>query len=555
MSDPNDNHSETLARALDAIESRMFWSAYPEHPKAYGEDAPSVGEEAFQSILGSPFDTGQANDGFVEVAESSPYGIELGITYPKTSIDRVIDDASAAMSAWGKATPSERAEACLEILHRLSRESFTMANAVMFTTGQSFLMAFQAAAPHALDRALEAVAYAYREQSRLPEPLTWEKPQGSRPPLVIEKQWLVRPRGVAVTIGVSTFPTWNGYPGVFASLAAGNPVIVKPHQGTVLPFALLVRTAREVLAELGHDPNVIQMIVDAPGQLIAKNLVMRPEVGIVDYTGGSVFGTWLETNVHHAEVYTEKAGVNSVIVDSVADPKGMVRNLSVSMTMYSGQMCTTPQNLFVPADGVPGPDGDLSYDDVVGSFVAAIDGLLGDDARAVSILGAIKGDDALSRIDRAADAGKVLSPSRVVFSEEYPEAIIRTPVIVEVDGADKDAYMAEMFGPVIYVVRTQSRADSIALAREAAIKGGAITWLAYASDPEAVEAVIEAAVDAGVSVAFNLTGGLFVNQSAAFSDFHVTGANAAGNASLTDPAFVAKRFRVVGIRTEPAAAL
>jgi hypothetical protein len=68
-----------------------------------------------------------------------------------------------------------------------------------------------------------------------------------------------------------------------------------------------------------------------------------------------------------------------------------------------------------------------------------------------------------------------------------------------------------------------------------------------------MESVIDAAVDAGVSVAFNLTGGLFVNQSAAFSDFHVTGANGAGNASLTDPAFVANRFRVIGVRIEPGA--
>ncbi len=39
-----------------------------------------------------------------------------------------------------------------------------------------------------------------------------------------------------------------------------------------------------------------------------------------------------------------------------------------------------------------------------------------------------------------------------------------------------------------------------------------------------------------------------MNQSASFSDFHVTGANPAGNASLTDPAFVAGRFHVIGVR-------
>jgi hypothetical protein len=38
---------------------------------------------------------------------------------------------------------------------------------------------------------------------------------------------------------------------------------------------------------------------------------------------------------------------------------------------------------------------------------------------------------------------------------------------------------------------------------------------------------------------------VFVNQSAAFSDFHGTGANPAANAALTDAAYVASRFRVV----------
>ena len=58
---------------------------------------------------------------------------------------------------------------------------------------------------------------------------------------------------------------------------------------------------------------------------------------------------------------------------------------------------------------------------------------------------------------------------------------------------------------------------------------------------------------AGVNLSVNLTGNIYVNQSAAFSDFHVTGANPAGNASLTDTAFVAPRFRRVMIRWPKAA--
>jgi phenylacetic acid degradation protein paaN len=271
-------------------------------------------------------------------------------------------------------------------------------------------------------------------------------------------------------------------------------------------------------------------------------------VAIVDYTGGSSFGTWLEENVHHALVFTEKAGVNSVVLDSAEDLKGVFRNLSVSMTMYSGQMCTTPQNLYVPRNGVRVGDAMVPFDEVAAGFAGAIGGLLGDDARAVEILGAIKSDEIAARVDEAAATGDVLLESRAVTHENFPDADVRTPVIVKVDAADRDVYMREMFGPVIYVIATDSTEQSLELATESARTMGAITWLVYTTDDQVMDDAIDAAVVGGVSVAFNLTGGLFVNQSAAFSDFHVTGANPAGNASLTDPAFVAGRFRVIGVR-------
>ena len=72
-----------------------------------------------------------------------------------------------------------------------------------------------------------------------------------------------------------------------------------------------------------------------------------------------------------------------------------------------------------------------------------------------------------------------------------------------------------------------------------------MTLSVYSTDPKVIDDAIAVAEDAGVALSINLTGGVFVNQSAAFSDFHGTGANPAANASLTDAAFVANRFRVV----------
>ncbi len=46
-----------------------------------------------------------------------------------------------------------------------------------------------------------------------------------------------------------------------------------------------------------------------------------------------------------------RQGSTRSIVDSTDDLKGLYRNLAVSMTLFSGQMCTTPQDVFVPRGG------------------------------------------------------------------------------------------------------------------------------------------------------------------------------------------------------------
>jgi hypothetical protein len=95
------------------------------------------------------------------------------------------------------------------------------------------------------------------------------------------------------------------------------------------------------------------------------------------------------------------------------------------------------------------------------------------------------------------------------------------------------------------VIATRDTAESLAIARDAIRAKGALTLSVYSRDGGVVDRAIEVAEDAGVALSINLTGAVFVNQSAAFSDYHGTGANPAANAALSDAAFVAGRFRVV----------
>ncbi|GAA2134257.1 phenylacetic acid degradation protein PaaN [Kitasatospora kazusensis] len=554
VADLIDRHQETLTRALAASASRDYWSPYPEFPKAYGETALEDGKAAFESVLGLPFVIeGQPTDGEPVSGESSPYGIEMGVSYPHFEPDALIAAMETARPGWASATPAARAAVCLEILARINARSNEFAHAVMHTTGQAYGMAFQAGGPHAQDRGLEAVAYAYAEQTRLPQKASWTKPQGKRDPLSMVKEFTVVPRGLALLVGCNTFPTWNGYPGLFASLATGNPVLVKPHPRATLPLALTVQVAREVLAEAGFDPNTVCLAAEHEGSTIAQALAVRPEIKVIDYTGSTAFGDWLETNARQAQVYTEKAAVNTVLIDSTDNYRGMLNNLAFSLSLYSGQMCTTPQNLLIPRTGISTDEGGKSYDEVVTDLAAAIDGLLSDDNRAAAILGAVVNPGVLQRTVQASggEYGELALTPRVVASKEFPAATLRTPALIKADSDKPDeraTFMNECFGPVYFAVAVDSSEAGIELMSRTVREQGAMTASGYTVSEQVESALVDACLDTGVSLSLNLTGGVYANQTAAFSDLHGTGANPSANSAYCDAAFVSNRFRVVEVR-------
>lgn len=543
-------HQATLDQALSSILERNFWSAYPENPspRAYGETAAQDGQAAFEAYRGKAFPlTLEGAQGEVG-NEQSPFGFDLGISYPKVPVDQLLAQSQLALDSWRDAGPQAWVGICLEILQRLNQRSFEIAHAVQHTTGQGFMMAFQAGGPHAQERALEAVAYAWQEMSRIPGLVDWIKPQGKHDPIQMKKQFKVVPRGIGLVIGCSTFPTWNGYPGLFASLATGNTVIVKPHPGAILPLAITVAVAREVLAEAGFNPNVVLLAAHEPSEDTAQQLALNKAVKLIDFTGSSQNGNWLEENARHALVYTEKAGVNQVIIDSVEDFKAVARNLAFSFALYSGQMCTAPQNIYVPRDGIRTADGVMSFDEVAQGLAQAVQKLVSDPARAVEITGAVQNEACAQRIDQARQLGMpVLADSQTLEHPAFPGARVRTPLVLQAR-VDQPEIQQEWFGPIVFVVQTDSTEQSIEVAGRNVIEHGALTLSAYSTDDAVTAKIQRMAERSGVSLSLNLTGAVFINQTAAYSDFHGTGANPAANASLSDSAYVANRFRVVQTR-------
>ncbi len=309
----------------------------------------------------------------------------------------------------------------------------------------------------------------------------------------LQKSFRPVPKGLGLVIGCSTFPVWNSLPGIYADLITGNPVIVKPHARAVLPIAIVVAAIQQVLEENGQDPYTCQLAADSTNQPITKALCEHPDVHLIDYTGGSAFGNYVESLASQGKtVFTEKAGVNSVIIDSVQDIDAVMQNLAFSVSLYSGQMCTAPQNFFIP-ETVKTPNGTLSFDEVAKKFTDAVTALVNNPKMGAGTLGAVQNETTLQRAREAAKlGGKVLLEGAPVSSEEFAGARTWSPVVVEVSANDSGIFQQELFGPVVLLVKTQNTDESIRLAREMASSHGAITCGAYATDEVVMDKIADA---------------------------------------------------------------
>src|SRR5690606_31617846 len=162
--------------------------------------------------------------------------------------------------------------------------------------------------------------------------------------------------------------------------------------------------------------------------------------------------------------------------------KAVARNLAFSFALYSGQMCTAPQNIYVPKDGIQTDEGHLSFDEVCAALGQAVERLCSAPERAVEITGALQNDATAARIQQAKALGlEVIVDSQPLAHPVYPEARTATPLLLKTE-ATNPQIMQEWFGPIIFVVATDSTEHSIQLAGETVREHGALTLSAYTTD-------------------------------------------------------------------------
>jgi hypothetical protein len=453
-------------------------------PKLYGETAPDDGKRAFEAHLGKPFELGPAGpDRLAWRRELALWRGARTCSYPVCDPEALIAAGLEAMKGWQAVGADGRTGICLEILDRLNKQSFEIAHAVMMTTGQGWMMAFQAGGPHAQDRGLEAVAYAWREQSFVPAEATWEKPQGKNPALVMKKHFQIVGRGVGLVVGCGTFPTWNTYPGLFAALATGNAVIVKPHSNAILPAAITVRTIRAVLAENGIDPNLVSLCVadqrrrhpgagHPPGGQVGRlhrRQRVRPVADRQLPPGPGLCRAGRREQHRHRLDRCLQGDAGQPRLHAVAVFRPDVHHLAGDLRarrrhrhrgrpqeLRRGLRRPRPRRRALPVQARGRPR--RARRDPVRRH-----------RRSAST----------NRQQRGAGQGRAgLAEAR---EPRVPGAKVRTPVLLACDAADEKAYMEERFGPISFIVKVADTAAAIALSERVVSTHGALTVGVYST--------------------------------------------------------------------------
>ena len=152
------------------------------------------------------------------------------------------------------------------------------------------------------------------------------------------------PYGVVVVAPPWNFPYAIPAGGVFAALAAGNAVILKPAPETVLTAASIVAHCHAA----GIPPDVVQFLPCADAET-GRRLVTHPDVGAVILTGAfdtaRRFLEWRPDLALHAET----SGKNAIVVTAAADEEDAVRDIVHSAFSHAGQKCSAASLAIVEA--------------------------------------------------------------------------------------------------------------------------------------------------------------------------------------------------------------
>ncbi len=437
-------------------------------------------------------------------------------TVAETKAERVEDAvqlASKGFEVWSRRPVEDRAEALLRMADLLEENRDRLMALLAAEAGKTL--------PDGIAEIREAVDfcryYAVQATDLFGAGTLMPGPTGE------ENRYRYRGRGVFVCISPWNFPLAIFLGQVSAALVAGNAVLAKPAEQT----PLIAYEAVRLFHQAGVPEDVLCLL---PGDgKVGAALTSHPRIAGVAFTG-STETAWAINQTLAAKrgpivpFIAETGGINAMLVDATALPEQVCDDVMMSSFRSAGQRCSALRLLFVQSD-------------VADSLLRMLEGAaselkLGDPVLPQTDIGPVIDSEARDGIlQHVQDMSR---SQKLRFQGDVPAGDLAkgtwvAPCIIELDKAE--ALQREVFGPVLHVVRYESR-DLDKVLETISASGYDLTLGVHSRIDATVKKVVDRLSVGNVYINRNTIGAVVGTQPFGGSGLSGTGPKAGGPAYL-----------------------
>ena len=378
-------------------------------------------------------------------------------------VDRALDAAHAAKAAWGRTSPTERANLLMKIADRMEQNLPMLAAAETWDNGKPIRETTHADLPLAVDH-FRYFASCVRAQEGGISQIDHDT----------YAYHFHEPIGVVGQIIPWNFPILMAVWKLAPALAAGNCVVLKPAEQTPVSILVLVELIGDLLP-----PGVLN-VVNGFGLEAGKPLASSNRIGKIAFTGetttGRLISQYASQNLIPVTLELGGKSPNIFFADVMAKDDGFLDKALEGFAMFAlnqGEVCTCPSRALVHKS---------IYDRFMEKAVARVNAIKqGSPLEMETMIGAQASSEQLEKILSYLDIGrqegaKVLTGGeRNALDGELSGGYYVKPTVFEGHNRMR-IFQEEIFGPVLSVTTFEDEDEALAIANDTLYGLGAGVW-------------------------------------------------------------------------------
>lgn len=367
----------------------------------------------------------------------------------EADLDRAVAAAKAAFPAWSRKTATERADYVHVLKDLVKRDKEKLAEIITSEMGKPLKEARVE-----VDFAIGLLRFAAENTLRLQGEII----PGSTPD---EKILIDRvPLGVIGAITAWNFPLALCARKIGPAIAAGNTIVVKPHELTPLASLHLAN-----LVEEAKIPKGVVNIVTGDGPEVGVPLVAHPDVKLITMTGSTPAGKKIMAAAAETlkEVRLELGGKAPFLVMEDADLEKAAEAAVQSRFMNTGQVCTCNERTYIH---------EAVYDEFVQKARQKIADLkVGLPTDPETDMGPKVSEDELKKVHKMVEkavrqGAKLETGGKRLTGGVYDKGHFYAPTLLTDVSQDMDIVHNEVFGPVMSLIKVKDFDQALAWAND-----------------------------------------------------------------------------------------